>query len=202
MPVKFTHDANSGFPTPIYTGEGNEVVVTDIIHQLTHDGYVHLCCLLDEAVLDNEFLSMSIWPFPQVTDFHVLFSVAVGGNSIMRFHDAPILTSGTALTAYNRNRNATNPARATLLSNPVILTSGTVICTRLVPGGTAFAMGGSIQDEGGWVLVPARTYLIQVENISGNTIPISISLTLVENRGAVPEFSGAITTGTPPISIH
>jgi len=201
MPVKYTHDANTGFPTPIYTGEGNEVVTTDIIHQLTHDGYVYLCCLLDRAVLNTEFLSMSIDVDPGVGDFHVLFTVAAGGDSVMLFHEAPILTSGGPLVAYNRNRNSANLVNATMLSNPVIMTSGTILCNRLIPGGTAFAMGGSVADEGGWVLVGGETYLIQVENISGNTVPISITLTLVENEGAVPEFSGAITTGTQPVSI-
>jgi hypothetical protein len=152
--------------------------ITDAVHQMGHEGFVHhtsgkILALADAGVY--EFLLV----VPAATYPHlnrVNFSVSSGDVDIVSF-EAPTQTDeGSVLTSYNTNRNSANTPGMLVYTGPTITVDGTQIHTAWVPP-TAAGVGQSKNDgvadvNAGeeWIIKPSTEYLIRLTNNAGAAI--------------------------------
>jgi len=109
---------------------------------------------------------------------HTEFEISAGGNSTFSMIEGGTITGGTAVTAYNRNRNAATPSVGTLAQHSGTLTGGSTIYTTYMPGGAKnYATGGGTRAESEWIHKAGATTTWQVVNVSGGAIKVSMEAT-------------------------
>ena len=106
----------------------------------------------------------------------IMPSAAANGVSQSFIYEAPTTSAnGSAITIINKNRNfsAVLPV-LTAFSGPTVTGVGTQLANGLILG-EVDKFGEEIT-ESGFVLKPNTKYLLRVDNTSGGTLPMSISV--------------------------
>lgn len=154
-------------------------------HAKVHLGQVYTASFIDISVADDDYVVILI----DITtntftndEIHMYMAYGAGGDSIVKlFEGAHCTSSGTLITAYNFNRDIADSPETLIYHTPAtIVTSGTVIYSQLIPGGTGGNAGGGTNSKNvEWVL-EGNSYLIEIQNISGNTKPIGVEVDFYE----------------------
>lgn len=100
---------------------------------------------------------------------HITFHLGLGGDSQIFFYENPDVGSGGTLIApVNRNRNSSNTPEATILVDPIINGTGTLLLEDYDPSGSGpQALGTVGGDSSEFDLKPNEDYLLRITNISG-----------------------------------
>lgn len=97
-----------------------------------------------------------------VTECAMVFEVDAEAEASYILYENPTLYGGTAITAFNRDRNSANTADTVISHTPTVTTTGTVIRTRHWGYGKA---EGAL-NRGGWetLLAQSEEYLLRITN--------------------------------------
>ncbi|MHC4643870.1 MAG: hypothetical protein ACYTBJ_00110 [Planctomycetota bacterium] len=123
--------------------------------------------------------------FPTVP--HIELAVSVSGSGLLEFFEDPTTSAdGTALTAYNYNRNSSNTPNALFYYDPTVTVDGTRIDVQYIPGGDRLQTRVGSAARGGieWVL-DSEQYLLKFTPDADNTA-ISLSVGFYEESKATP----------------
>lgn len=110
---------------------------------------------------------------------HMVGSIGVELESHMYFYENPNVTGGTAIAAYNRNRNSATTAGVTVKHTPTVNSTGTLITESHF--GSGRAAGGERRENAEWVLKQNEDYLLRVTNATANENYVTILLDWYEH---------------------
>lgn len=154
--------------------EGNRLVAMGEEHALIHEGDMYTASYMWSGVADGGSVLLS-GVIPENMYPHSVFSVNTSGNSKIELIEGGTLTGGTAVVAYNRNRNNSSPSVGTIAYHSGTITGGSVVYTAFLPGGAKnFAAGVGARDSSEWVYLDNATTTFRVTNLAGGTAFISL----------------------------
>lgn len=107
---------------------------------------------------------------------HTLFRESAEGAVWVYIYEAPTVTdaTGTAATVKNQNRIIGDAGGPTVLVNPTIEDTGTLLMSWYNSGGTGGnAQGGGAEFDTELILAPATKYLFRMTNKKGNAAELS-----------------------------
>lgn len=168
-------------PTKPFRGSG---IITDS-HAKIHLGEIYEADFIDIAVADDDYLVILV----DITtntftadELHAFFEIAAGGDAVFKLYEgAHCTSSGTLITSYNLNRNIADSPEVLIFHTPtVILTSGTLITTELIPGGTGGNAGGGGYSRDEEIVLEGNAYLVEVQNIAGSAKPLGACIFFYE----------------------
>ena len=119
---------------------------------------------------NDDFVDLMITA-PSTGIMHWSAATDLGGDAEIEFWErGTAITGGTAVVAFNRNRNSLLSALSTIKSNPALTGStGTIITEHFSPGGRGPQAQGSEQTLGLWELKPSTNYIVRLYNRSGSS---------------------------------
>lgn len=159
------------------------VTVIEENHRMIHDGFMFSASAQDVAVANGAkfymLLQVPAGVFPHLQIFEI---AADGGPLTYDLHEGTTFSAaGTAITAYNRNRNSSNTLQTTLTYDPTVTIEGTAIDEHYVPtAGTGKTGVIDTTQWGEFVLAQNTNYLIGVHNDSGQARNIQMLIGLYE----------------------
>ena len=174
MPILYK---SSPTPSAIATAIAAETLTAiDSVHHEIHEGD-HYTAISYDA--DTDIATPKRWSLvaPDTTvRCHVVFEVEVGvSGGVIEFSESPsVLAAGTAITAYNNDRNSANTA--TMLVNQDTTTQapnndGTILTSETVGSAGAQAkFGGTTNNRYEWILKQATTYIVKLTATANNTV--------------------------------
>jgi hypothetical protein len=155
---------NSAFD-PIDAETGCRPQITEH-HYLIHRGQAFHAQFNSASVASSSTCTIQITtPASTVSEIHAYFGVSTNGPVKVELYEAPTVSGGAAITAYNRNRNSDVTATATLKSDPTIATEGTVLLSVGRTGSTGAGQtktGGDNAETFEWELATGTTYIYKV----------------------------------------
>lgn len=108
--------------------------------------------------------------FQLTNEIHAFLNVASQGDfEIHIFEDVTFSAAGTAMTIFNKNRNADQVSGAVVTHTPTITADGTEFPPTFVPGGTGGNSIGNQSDSFSSEIIFAagKSYLFRIKNTSG-----------------------------------
>lgn len=120
---------------------------------------------------------------PDTTKYaHMLWVIGTELESELRFYEGSTITGGTALAAFNRNRNSSGTSTCVVMGTPTVGTVGSLIFTDHLGGGSAAArFGGETRGVNEWVLKKNTTYTVQLVNATASDNYMSVALDWYEH---------------------
>jgi hypothetical protein len=160
----------------------DEYISIDFDHKKIHKSQKYTVSYYWASVANNGTALLS-GVIPAGMYPHAEFELAVGGNCVFSMIEGGTITGGTAVTAYNRNRNAGTPSMASIAYHSGTLTGGSTIYQGYMPGGEKnFAVGGGAAADSEWVYKAGVTTTWQLVNISGGAIGVSMEATFYDQE--------------------
>ena len=152
-------------------------VVMDYNHYKIHEGEIYTTSYYWTALADAGSAMMH-GSIPAGFEPHGEFAVNIGGNCKFEIVEGGTLTGGTALDAFNRNRNAAVLSVGTIAYHSGTIAGGSVIYTAYEPGGEKnFATGNGSREESEWIFKEGVLTTFRATNISGGAINLSMNCT-------------------------
>ena len=102
------------------------------------------------------------------------------GNALGYMYEGATVTGGTALTSINLNRPSTNTSNSAALLNPTVSSTGTLLGTYILIGGSKKKATGGDVLSASLILKPLTTYLLRMTNVSGSAQAAQIDVTWYE----------------------
>ena len=129
----------------------------------------------DNPLADNASIDIAIAFAAGVTPNIGIYGLCAG-DAMGYLYEGSVVTSGTSLTAINKNRNSTATSQSAALLNPTVTTLGTPILTQILIGGTGKKAGGGSISGTDVILKPLTTYLFRLTNVNGTAHAAEIIL--------------------------
>lgn len=149
--------------------------VIEAEHRAIHEGFLFSANRSFTGLADSGdselLLSVPASTYPHLR--RIAISVTDTPVTLTVFEGTTTSDDGTAITTFNRNRNSSRTADATLYHTPTVSSAGTAIATRYFPDAGGFFTSGPSQGDGfseEFVLKPSTKYLIRLNNGSGGQI--------------------------------
>ena len=167
----------------------NALVVISEPHHLTHVGLVfhssHKHTGLANLASEDILIRVPSGSYPHMN--RIKLATGGGNIDILIYEGADIAATGSAISAYNTNRNSTLTPNVTLFEAPTVTTYGTEIHRQWLPpagAGVGMSAQGVADAEAGeeWILAPSTDYIIQITNNSGDAIDFLIEILWYELR--------------------
>lgn len=118
---------------------------------------------------------------PDTTKYaHLTYEFDVEAESDFKIYEAATLTAGTAIAAYNRNRNSLTAATTSVTHTPTSITTGTTII-RDFHIGSGRTWGGGDRAQHEFILKRNTKYLIRLTNATANNNYMAIKLDWYEH---------------------
>lgn len=169
---------------PIKTEPDGLLITIAYPHHEIHDGHMFevsyaTVAETDGNLADNAFIDFLITTPNTAGEWHCVYEASLGGDFEVNFYEDATYTggTGTAMTAYNRNRQSANVPTLTVLRNPTVVLTGTLIENRFFAGGSGGNAVGTVgggRDE--WILDTNKQYLLRAINRAGNAQPGSLRI--------------------------
>ena len=100
---------------------------------------------------------------------HLIYEANCGGDAEVYMYENAVVTGGTSLTAFNRNRTSTTTSASALLLNPTVTSTGTLLESQFIAGGVGKKAGGGDAYANEQVLNSLTTYLFRLTNVNGTS---------------------------------
>lgn len=164
-------------------GSSYALPVINLEHIRTHEGRLFTAGKLWDStgkIANGAFADIAFTASATVSA-HVILDVQVGGDSEVYVYEDAVITGGTTITPFNRNRRSSNVCATTVVHTPTVTSPGTLLEAVFAPGGTGHkAGGGSGGFAGEFVLQFSKTYLVRVKNVSGSAQIVQTNIWLYE----------------------
>lgn len=153
-------------------------LMADDAHSRIHQGVLYTASYRVESLGDEGFIILSFTT--PATDYpHMVAHPSIGGAAFFDFYENSEVSGGTAVVAYNNNRNSTNVFAGTIVYNPTVANLGNpLLLGYYIPGGVGGQASGSSGNgfNAEWPLKPSTTYTFKLTNKSKVTRGGSIVL--------------------------
>ena len=151
------------------TGSERPLITVDVNHQRLHEGrafyayvlYPHAAQLAAGASLDIAIA------FASGNKPHLVYDANCGGDAEIYLYENAVVTGGTTLSSYSRNRIIATTSASVILLNPTVTSTGSLLEAEFIAGGTGKKSGGGIAGSTEQVLAPLTTYLFRLTNVNG-----------------------------------
>lgn len=110
---------------------------------------------------------------------HMTARAGCGGDMEAELYEGTTVTAGTgtAMTAYNKNRASTEAATVGVRRGMTVAGAGTLLENEFIAGGTGpLAVGGASSTRAEWVLNTSTVYMVRITNRSGAVQPMSLAI--------------------------
>lgn len=174
--------------TPLMMDNSNSLVTIPIEHYKVHKGESYTVNYLEKALVNNGYMRLHVKTGSKSA--HTIIEVESEGKVYFRtFSNITATADGTApgtaitdkLTLFNRCGLCANGNTTKVFYAPTY-TGGLMRGNRVFPFGTGgTAVGGSSASRIESILAPNQSYLIEVQNVSGQARDISIVLDWYES---------------------
>jgi hypothetical protein len=141
----------------------------DVNHLRLHEGRAFYCYKLypDSAKLAaGSSIDIAI-AFASGIKPHIVYDANCGGDAELYLYENAVVTGGTALSSFARNRTTAITSASAILLNPTVTSLGTLLEAEFIAGGTGKKSGGGIAGTTEQVLAPLTTYLFRLTNVNG-----------------------------------
>lgn len=98
---------------------------------------------------------------------HLVYDANCGGDAEIFLYENAVVTGGTALSSFARNRTVATTSASAILLNPTVTSVGTLLEAEFIAGGTGKKSGGGIAGTAEQILAPLTTYLFRLTNVNG-----------------------------------
>ena len=98
---------------------------------------------------------------------HLVYDANCGGDAEIYLYENAVVTGGTTLSSFTRNRTIVTTSASAILLNPTVTSIGTLLEGEFIAGGTGKKSGGGISGTTEQVLAPLTTYLFRLTNVNG-----------------------------------
>lgn len=141
----------------VLTSGNNNVTTEDVDHHYLHAG-------LSFSVVGYDSIASSatydiVLSIPASPHIHMQWGFSSSLSANLNIYEDASATSGTSITAFNRDRNSATTPTVTLVANPVVVIVGTKITAHSLENGRR--EGGEIAGRE-WNLKSGSKYLVRV----------------------------------------
>ena len=98
---------------------------------------------------------------------HLVYDANCGGDAELYLYENAVVTGGTLLPSFTRNRTIAATSSSAILLNPTVTSVGTLLEGEFIAGGVGKKAGGGIVSTTEQVLAPLTTYLFRLTNVNG-----------------------------------
>jgi hypothetical protein len=98
---------------------------------------------------------------------HITYDANCGGDAELYLYENAVVTGGTTLSSFSRNRTIATTSASAILLNPTVTSTGTLLEAEFIAGGTGKKSGGGIVGTTEQILAPLTTYLFRLTNVNG-----------------------------------
>ena len=158
-------------------------ITIDVVHQKVHEGISYTVNYLEKSLESNGYMRLHVKTGSRSA--HILMQVEGEGKLYFRTFSTPTVTvDGTApgtttsdkLTLFNRCGSCDNGNTTQVFYDPTF-TGGAMRGNRVFPFGTGgTAVGGQDLSRVESIFHPNSSYIIEVQNVSGQTRDVGIVL--------------------------
>lgn len=158
-------------------------ITLDTIHAKVHAGKMFLFTTLTTAFTGTTPVDIHITT--STKSCHLAIKGTSGGDAVFSLYEAPVAsTTGWVGIAQNRNRFSANDNLTSFRTNPTITTAGTLLFSKLIPGGIGVNSQGSGEEPFGEIILStSQTYLARLENLT-TTQPAGLECHFYEVAGS------------------
>jgi len=146
-------------------------------HVKIHQGKMFYASYLGTALADGG--TAQVWFAVGSQTAHVLIEGKAGGKAWGYLIEGGTVSGGTAITAYNQNRESAAVPESALKHTPTVGGGGVTLLSEYIPGGGATpvsASAGQARTNSEWLLAANTDYVVRIINASGGAQPVQISL--------------------------
>lgn len=159
----------------------DSLVITDVFHHRVHEGKYWTVTDYDGNV---QIITPKYWHIKApdtAIRCHIVMAIAVNDETLVEFYETPTLTgNGTALTAYNNDRNSVNAVTALFYKDPTVTSPGTKLQNDLIgTNNPKTRLGGNIRQVTEIILKQNTSYLLK-NTVTNNGTRVSFNLELYE----------------------
>lgn len=97
---------------------------------------------------------------------HLVYDANCGGDAEIYLYENAVVTGGTALSSFARNRTVATTSASAILLNPTVTSVGTLLEAEFIAGGGGKKAGGGSSYTNEQVLSPLTTYLFRLTNVN------------------------------------
>lgn len=169
---------SGGMPVQIRQGSDplGGVVTIPMEHHEIHEGHSFTALHVRSGTPTTGALLEVV--APASGDIHAVFLPEANAESVAYLYEGQTSSAGTAVTAYNRDRNSTTAATLTAVHTPTVATTGSdILCAwNIGSSGIGGARGSGTGARGNEFILKASTkYLLKVmPTASGATCILSV----------------------------
>jgi len=162
-------------------GKNRSTYTITLPHAKVHEGNMykaeyHLTTLTDASYAEMMIVNGA------TKELHMVFNVVTEGKSTIKLFEGGTITSnGSSVTVYNMNRVSSNTSTAVVFHTPVFSTTGTLIDTSFIAGGTISpavkdTQGGVVRNGTEFIFNKSTKYNLSVLNQRGDTTTALIQM--------------------------
>lgn len=169
--------------TPLIMDRSEALIGIDLVHHYVHKGVTYTANYLEKAVANNNFIKLHFKTGE--ASAHLIIELECEGKVYFRtYSNVTITNNGTPpselltakLTLFNRFGCRSNGNKTNVFSNPTF-TGGVLRGNRMLPFGTGgTASGGTSAGRIESVICPNSSFIIELQNVSGQTRDLGIVL--------------------------
>jgi len=147
----------------------NSLRYIDAVHAMVHRGY-HYTATHAVAIGTATAATVMITA-PATGAYHLAIGMQANNTGYGAFSEAPNATGGTAITAYNNNRNSANVSTLTHTKTATVTSAGTVLQNFVLgtDGKGNVSSGGAGEMRTEWILKPSTKYLFSFTALNAAT---------------------------------
>jgi hypothetical protein len=159
----------------------DSLVSTDVFHHRVHEGKYWTVTDYDGNV---QAAAPKYWHLKApdtAIRCHTVMAIAVNDETLIELYEAPTLTgNGTALTAYNNDRNSATAATCLFYNDPTVTAPGTKLQNDLIgTNNPKTRIGGNVRQVTEIILKQNTSYIIK-NTVTNNGTRVSFNLELYE----------------------
>ena len=147
----------------------NALVTIPYAHHEIHSGKFFEASVYEADVDAASTLSLMITT-TTATSIHLvgLVKSSLGGSFV--WSEAPNASGGSAVVAYNHNRQSANTATPTVVYDPTFTSAGTILFQTDIgaTGNPTTIVGGEFAARQEWILASSQTYLLRYTSATAN----------------------------------
>lgn len=158
-------------------------IIGDIVHHHIHEGIYFECQQIYLQVPNDGYIRWLV-KAPPTKAMHLIAVIVAEGKTYMKTYTGTTFTNeGTPVPIFNRRIGVSPASESVITQNPTINVLGTKRFDTFIPGGLGPQSSGGVSDQRVETLVlPNNSFLLQLQNVSGQAKDIALNLQWYEHE--------------------